>query len=177
MNTLRKIFDRQFFTMLWKEYRKPFFFMAQWLVVLLLISVFVGFSVVPSTSMVPTLQVNDELIFLKHTTYQRGDIVLFHYPLAPKEIYVKRLIGLPGDTVEIVNGQVLVNGKAYKVKTASSPDYYYAKTTVPPGDFFMMGDNRNNSNDSHVWGFLPQKNVIGRAVLILLPFNHFQFLQ
>jgi signal peptidase I len=97
-------------------------------------------------------------------TPQRGDIIVFRYPKDTSRDFIKRVIGVPGDLVEITNGIVYVNGKALQEDyTADPPNYYQPAERVPEGQFFVLGDNRNNSSDSHVWGLVPQENIIGRA--------------
>lgn len=133
---------------------------------------------IPSGSMEPTLMIDDRLIvekltydFLKPT---RGQIIVFMPPPTAHsdQAFIKRLIGMPGDTIEIANGQVIINGVPQKEPyIAAPPDYYMPKTRVPQGNYFMMGDNRNNSQDSHIWGFLPRENIIGQAVFRFWPLN------
>ncbi len=95
---------------------------------------------------------------------QRGDVIVFEPPNRPDDDYVKRVIGLPGETVEIINGKILINGEPLdepfhpNVGSYSSPPQ-----VVPEGHVFVLGDNRNNSNDSHTWGSLPEENIVGRA--------------
>ena len=95
---------------------------------------------------------------------QRGDIVVFRYPKDPSRDFIKRIIALPGDSVEIKQGKVYVNGdyidEAYINETAN---YSWAVHKMNPGEYFVLGDNRNNSSDSHVWGPVPRDNIIGKA--------------
>lgn len=101
---------------------------------------------------------------------QRGDVIVFEPPRNPGEDYVKRIIGLPGETVEIIRGQVLINGKpldeTFQPRTGS---YSMPAQVVPEGQVFVLGDNRNNSNDSHNWGTLPLENIVGRAWISYWP--------
>lgn len=129
---------------------------------------------IPSESMEPTLNPRDRVIALKVGYYfeppRRGDIVCFYYPVDPKQVFVKRIIGLPGDTVEVRNGLAIVNGVPLSepyVKYPGGPDYGPRK--VPDGQYFVLGDNRANSGDSRFWGFVPRKNIIGRAVVRFWP--------
>lgn len=137
---------------------------------------------IPSGSMLPTIQLHDRIIanrLVYHfSSIERGDIIVFEPPeaLDPDTPYVKRVIGLPGDTVEIRNGQVLVNGEEYQAGLASKPSYTMKEETVPESMLFVLGDNRNESYDSHRWGFVPEENVIGRAELIYWPLDHLQML-
>jgi|ERR1700688_845124 len=165
---------------------------------------------IPSPSMENTLLVGDYLLvnkltyggggvgdyFMPYRRVQRGDIVVFHYPVNPAQHFVKRVIGVPGDRVRLVNKQVFVNGKALKepyvrfsrplddlfrdsfprldVAPGETPEWWLllrklvedGHLIVPQGHFFVMGDNRDNSYDSRYWGFVPQANIIGRPLVI-----------
>jgi signal peptidase I len=137
---------------------------------------------IPSGSMEPTLQVYDRIIVDKISYQvsqpQRGEILIFYPPASPfiednSKAYIKRLIGLPGDQIRIQAGQVFVNDIAIAEPYIAEPaDYTFKGTvTVPPNSYWVMGDNRNNSNDSHVWGFLPRQNILGRAILRFWPLD------
>ena len=94
----------------------------------------------------------------------RGDIVVFKFPGQPEKDFIKRIIGIPGDTVEVKGGQVYLNGVAQDepyVRPGAS--YDALPKVVPHGQYFVLGDNRPNSSDSHVWGFVPGSNLIGKA--------------
>lgn len=175
--------------------------------------------VIPSGSMIPNLLIHDH-IFVNKMAYglqnpfkerlaylwkspQRGDIVVFRYPENPKVFYIKRLIGLPGDTVEIRENRLYINnnlvsededigvtlgsgearywpedenfryfkensGVPYFVRKISRGDSSYGPEIVPAGNFFMMGDNRDQSMDSRYWGFVPESHLVGKAALIWL---------
>lgn len=137
---------------------------------------------IPSGSMLPTIQLQDRIIanrLVYHfSSIQRGDIIVFEPPeaLDPETPFVKRVIGLPGDTVEIRGGEVLVNGDVYEAGMATKPSYTMNAETVPEGMLFVLGDNRNESYDSHRWGFVPVDNVIGRAEVIYWPPEHLSLL-
>ena len=216
----------------WLEYTASFF------PVILAVFVVRSFIVepfkIPSGSMVPTLLVGDFILVNKYEyglrlpitntkltegkPLTRGDVVVFRYPKDESVDYIKRVIGLPGDTVAYENKQLTINGKP--VPEAPQPDYFdderigYAKQfiedldgrknailnnpqvppfvvgaddfpyrdncvynaqgvtcKVPPGHYFMMGDNRDNSADSRYWGFVPDKNIVGRAFFIWMNFS------
>jgi signal peptidase I len=168
---------------------------------------------IPSASMERTLLVGDFLLvnkqifgpsglwshLLPYRNIQRGEIVVFHYPVDPTMHLVKRVIGLPGDRLHLAGGRVFVNGMAlqepYAVFRPSRPDNYRdnfpqmedadpaietrwwiqmrslvqnGELTVPPGEYFVMGDNRNDSQDSRYWGFVPRAAIVGEPLLIYL---------
>jgi signal peptidase I len=173
---------------------------------------------IPSSSMEETLQINDRLIIEK-VSYrlhdpERQDIVVFYAPPTaaicngglnappPKDAFIKRIVGLPGDTIEFKDTQVFVNGKVleepYIVQDSNNPAAnetlipansilvpngaiaedqaqgfvdYPVKVTIPQGSYLVMGDNRNNSCDSRYWGFVPRKNLIGKAFVRFWPFS------
>lgn len=110
----------------------------------------------------------------------RFDIVVFKYPKDPagtRRDFIKRTIGLPGDTVEIRNGTVFINGKKLAEEHSMNEDSYnMAKIHVPKGFYFMMGDNRPNSMDSRYWGFVPEENLIGLAFIRIWPVTKFGFI-
>ncbi|MDA8222609.1 signal peptidase I, partial [Desulfosporosinus sp.] len=107
---------------------------------------------------------------------ERGDIVVFH-PTAKsgeKDDLVKRVIGLPGEEIQVKDGNVLVNGAALEESyLLEKPDYQYDSVTVPADSYFVLGDNRRSSNDSHMWGFLPKQNITGKVWIRYWPFNTF----
>jgi signal peptidase I len=104
---------------------------------------------------------------------QRGDVIVFEPPNRPGEDYVKRIIGLPGETVEINSGQVIINGEPLTEPFQPTPGTYTMSSpvVVPEGQVFVLGDKRNNSNDSHNWGTLPVEKIVGRAWLSHWPPN------
>jgi signal peptidase I len=96
--------------------------------------------------------------------------VVFRFPGNPERDFIKRIVGEPGDTVEINNGTVYIDGNPLdEPYITSKPTYNYGPMEVPPKQYFVLGDNRNNSYDSHVWGFLPEENIIGQAWLSYWP--------
>jgi len=136
---------------------------------------------IPSSSMEPTLEINDRLIIEKVSYHfkdpQRGDVVVFNPTEALKQqnftdAFIKRVIGLPGDTVEVKGGRVYVNGEILREKyIEEDPEYDYGPVTVPENQYLVLGDNRNNSYDSHYWGFVPKENLIGKAMVRFWPIN------
>jgi len=100
---------------------------------------------------------------------QRGDVVIFHYPQATERDFIKRIIGLPGETVDIHGGAVQINGQPLTEPYISAPPGYSNKWVLEADQYFVLGDNRNSSSDSHSWGPLAQHYMIGRAVLVYWP--------
>jgi signal peptidase I len=145
-----------------------------------LIDTVVGRVRVENISMQPTLH-EGEFVLVNKLAYrlgdfQRGDVIVFHYPRNPSEDYIKRVIGLPGDTVSVENGQVMVNGLVLGEPYIASPPQYSSSWKVPEGQIFVLGDNRNQSSDSHSWGFVPVSNVVGRALIIYWPLGELKIL-
>lgn len=138
---------------------------------------------IPSGSMLPTLQINDRLIIDKisydFTSPQRGDIVVFNpTPTLEQQnfhdAFIKRVIGLPGDKVEVKNGKVYVNNLPLKENyLEAKPNYQWGAVIVPANSYLVLGDNRNDSYDSHYWGFVPRQNILGRAIFRFWPLNRF----
>ena len=136
---------------------------------------------IPSDSMVPTLHVGDRVVVEKISYHlqppKTGDIVVFAPPeqlqeqgFTQDQAFIKRIIGLPGQTVAVKKGLVYLNDQPLVEKyIAEPPQYQWGPYRVPENEYFVMGDNRNNSNDSSRWGFLPKQNIIGRAVLRFWP--------
>lgn len=138
---------------------------------------------IPTGSMETTLMVQDHIIVNKigyrFKEPQRGDIVVFKYPVDPSRDFVKRLIGMPGDKVEIKNSKLYINGSLVPENylPAHVKDFgNYQSGIIPENHYFMMGDNRNNSDDSRNWGTLPRENIIGKAVLVYWPLDRIQLL-
>jgi signal peptidase I len=134
---------------------------------------------IPTGSMLPTLQINDRLIVDKlsyrFNAPQRGDIVVFNPTDALEkqnfhDAFIKRVIGLPGDKIEVKEGRVYVNGQPIREEYIEEPPQYQMEAkVVPPDAYLVLGDNRNNSYDSHYWGFVPRDRIIGRAVVRFWP--------
>jgi signal peptidase I len=217
----------------WLEYTASFFPVIV-LVFLLRSFLYEPFRI-PSGSMLPTLEIGDLILVNKYEygvrlpvinrkvievgSPQRGDVMVFRFPLNPSQDYIKRVVGLPGDRVEYMNKQLTINGQP--VPLAKTDPFYDAERLafysqfieklgdvehrvivqdqapagiaggypnthpgacqysgtgivckVPPGHYFMMGDNRDNSEDSRFWGFVPEENIVGRAFFIWMNFGN-----
>jgi signal peptidase I len=128
---------------------------------------------VDSYSMEPTLYQGDFVIVNK-ISYKlgspgRGDVIVFHFPPDPREQYIKRVIGLPGDHIHIAGGKVYINGAALAELYLHVPTNRGGDWDVPLDSLFVMGDNRNNSSDSRMWGMVPLENIVGKATVIYWP--------
>ncbi len=138
---------------------------------------------IPSSSMLPTLEVGDRILVQKSDNYlpKQGDLIVFTEPETAQNLdqptehnqqrfFIKRVIGKPGQTVQVTNGIVYINRQPLPEKyILESPNYELPPMIAPVNSYFVMGDNRNDSFDSHVWGFLPQHEIIGRAYKIYWP--------
>jgi signal peptidase I len=140
---------------------------------------------VDGPSMMPTLQ-NQQLIVVDKAEYylhppQRGDIIVFAYPLDPSQDFVKRVVGVPGDTVELdQTGYVYVDG--VRLNEPYIEEHYSGlpqnkSWRLGPTQYFVMGDHRDDSSDSRFWGPVPRQNIVGKAVLVYWPYNNLHFLQ
>ncbi len=130
---------------------------------------------VENISMKPTLQPGDLLLVnklaYKWSSPKHGDIIVFHFQGDKNEDYIKRLIGLPGDVVSVKGGIVYVNDQALtEPYIAAQPDYE-GNWIIPEGQLFVLGDNRNNSSDSHQWGFVNMDQIVGKAIFLYWPFE------
>lgn len=124
-------------------------------------------------SMMPTLQ-DGEFVLVNKLAYRaglpmRGDIVVFRSTTVTDLDLIKRVIGLPGDKINIRGGTLTVNGQILNEPYINAAPAYSGEWRVPADYLFVLGDNRNDSSDSHAWGFLPMQNVIGKAMLIYWP--------
>jgi signal peptidase I len=153
---------------------------------------------IPSGSMKPTLQIGDHILVTKFNygiklplirstvipvgAPRRGDIVVFIYPEDRSKDFIKRLIGLPGDTIEVRDKKILVNGLPWSdahgvhvdnliIPGSVQPRDNFGPVTVPEGSLFVMGDNHDESYDSRFWGFVPMKDVLGKALIIYWSWN------
>lgn len=138
---------------------------------------------IPSDSMLPTLETGDRLVIEKvsyrFNSPKFGDIVVFQPPpelqrrgYSQDQAFIKRIIGTPGDTLKIDDGKVYLNGNILQEDYIKEPPLEpFQLVRVPRKQYFMMGDNRNDSNDSRYWGFLPKKNIIGKAIFRFWPPN------
>ena len=148
---------------------------------------------IPSGSMIPTLLIGDHILVNKFIygiknpftgrvlipveDIHRKDVIVFKYPVNPDQDFIKRVIGIPGDTIQIKNKEVFVNGEPFVVDSAIfqnslilsgqlQPRDNLGPITVPAHSYFVMGDNRDNSHDSRFWGYVPDKNIKGKAIII-----------
>ena len=128
--------------------------------------------------MVPTINDGDWIIVNKASYFfsdpNRGDVIVFNPPEKIHSDYpfIKRVIGLPGETIEIRDGKTLINGISLEEEYIREvPKYTMAKKDIPDEEYFVLGDNRNNANDSHSWGTVPRDNMIGKAVITYWPID------
>jgi len=196
------------------EYAKSFF-PVLFIVLVLRSFLFEPFQI-PSGSMLPTLKIGDFILVNKYhyglrlpvlgtkvvanNDPQRGDVMVFKYPENPKINYIKRVVGLPGDTIRYQNKQLSINGEPVPLKLVAqlppgnpkiqllqeqlgevnhqihrriAPAFTAQEWEVPAGHYFVLGDNRDNSRDSRYWGFVPDELVVGKAVLVWMHWNEF----
>jgi len=142
-------------------------------IVFLVLNTLTGRFQVRGMSMTPTLRDGEYLLIGKLSYWfqspARGDIVVFHPPTNPQEDYIKRIIGLPGETVEIRDGRIYIDGTPLEEPYITSPVPYSGAWTLRADEYFVLGDNRANSSDSHTWGVLPRRNIVGKAWLTYWP--------
>jgi len=124
-------------------------------------------------SMEPNLH-SGEFVIVNKLAYKFGspkigDVIVFHFPRDPKQEYIKRVVGLPGDEVVISNKQVMINGQVLDEPYIAAQPVYQGSWTVAEDSLFVLGDNRNNSSDSHNWGLVPISSVVGKALFIYWP--------
>ncbi len=142
-------------------------------VIFLLVNTLTGRFRIEGSSMEPNLH-DGEYVIIDRVSYvlhppERGDIIVFTPPTGDRD-YIKRVIALPGDTVQVSNGQVLVNGTALNEPYLNTTtNYALGSQTIEPGHFFVLGDNRNNSSDSHAFGSIVTSAIVGRAWFVYWP--------
>lgn len=168
----------------WRSQRENLILILIALILAFLIRTFVAEPrYIPSDSMLPTLHMGDRLVVEKISYWLHppttGDIIVFEptqqlqkMGYAKDQAFIKRVIGKPGDVVTVAHGKVYVNDQPLQEDyIAEPPAYEWGPQQVAENEFFVMGDNRNDSNDSHVWGFLPKNNIIGHACFRFWPLN------
>lgn len=147
--------------------------------VLLSLILFLGINAVSARirvdgfSMEPTLH-SGEFVIVNKLAYRfgepsRGDVVVFHFPRNPEQEYIKRVVALPGDRLRVDEGQVYLNDELLDEPYIKAPPVYEDDWMVPEGEVFVLGDNRNNSSDSHNWGGVPLDFLVGKAVFVYWP--------
>lgn len=165
----------------WKDWGEPFIVAA--ILAIIIRTFLLGPYKIPTGSMRPTFLEGDR-IFVDKVSYrfhepERGDIIVFKYPVDEKKDYVKRLVGLPGDELEIRDGKLVINGELMEEEPFATHYYYnradweYGKPgqiiKVPEGHYFALGDNSAQSSDSRNWGFVPHDNLVGKTFCIWWP--------
>lgn len=130
---------------------------------------------IPSGSMEPTLAIGDKIIVNKLSSFfkdpERGEVIVFKYPVDTSQDFVKRVIALPGETIHIKDSKVYINGELLEEEYLPEGLTYgdFEPVTVPENAYFMLGDNRDNSQDSRVWGPVPRNLIIGEAIVVFWP--------
>jgi signal peptidase I len=136
---------------------------------------------VESVSMEPTLYPGDYVFVLRqayiYSSLERGDVIVFDFPPDPTQQYIKRLIGLPGEEIFISHGVVAVDRSPLDEPYLKAPPLYSSQWEVPAGSYFVLGDNRNHSSDSHVWGMVPESHIRGKAIFIYWPLTRAGWIQ
>ena len=155
---------------------------------LIIVTLIVQTFKIPTGSMIPTLNIGNHLMVNKFICYfkkpKRGDIIVFVYPVNPKKDFIKRLVGLPGETIQIKGGSVFINGEELQAPQQIAERYYYNEgmygeglIKIPDNAYFVMGDNTRNSNDSRFWGFVPKKNLLGKAFFVYWPLTKMRIIR
>jgi len=142
-------------------------------IIFLVLNTATGRFQVRGSSMEPTLY-NDQYLVVSKLVYwihppERGDIIVFHPPNSPDEDYIKRTVGLPGEQVEIRGGEVWVDGILLEEPYIADTGSYSGSWILGDGEYFVLGDNRSHSSDSHSWGVFPRENIVGKACLCYWP--------
>ncbi|MDJ0708461.1 MAG: signal peptidase I [Leptolyngbyaceae cyanobacterium MO_188.B28] len=185
-NTQETRQNEPFWASVWNSQRENVKIFAIALFVALFIRLFVAEPrFIPSASMEPTLHAGDRLLVEKVAYHlhppRYGDIVVFNPPLQLQRLgfkggqaFIKRVIATAGQTIEVSQGQIFLDGAPLDESyILESPHYKMPAVVVPQNCVFVMGDNRNDSNDSHIWGFLPEANIIGHAEFRFWPLARF----
>lgn len=134
----------------------------------------VRFFEIISSSMEPTLKIGDKILAIKPETLKRKDIVVLYSPSGEKEILTKRIIGLPGEKIEVKGGYVYINGEKLEENyIKEKPLYILEPVQIPSDSYFLLGDNRNKSEDSSVWGPVKKDKIIGKVICRYYPFKNF----
>jgi len=143
------------------------------LIIFLVLNTLTGRFQVRGSSMEPTLHDGQYLVVSKWTYWlqapKRGDIMVFHPPNGLTDDYIKRIVGLPGEQIRIRQGEVLVDGVPLQEAYVVNEGIYSGSWKLGSDEYFVLGDNRGNSSDSHMWGTLPRENIIGKAWLCYWP--------
>lgn len=175
--TAKDLVDKYVLASIWKRVSSLTSRFLRMFVLIGILMYFFSFGIAPTESMYPTIHPKDMMIFKKTQTFERGDIIFFKFPLDEEQMYLKRVIGVEGDVIEIKEGFVYVNGSALEEPyTNEPPQYEMAKMVVPEGHYFVLGDNRNNSFDSHEWGTVAKEKTKGKVLAVILPFNRIHLL-
>ncbi len=147
---------------------------------LLIDSVFASVRV-ENISMGPTLTIGHYILVNKMAVQlngvRRGDIIIFHHPMHPTEDYIKRVIGIPGDSIVIRARKVYVNNQEIVEPYIADEPAYNGSWVVPEGNLFVLGDNRNQSSDSHSWGYVPIDMVVGKVLAVYWPLDQVKILE
>ncbi|MBI2888035.1 MAG: signal peptidase I [Chloroflexi bacterium] len=138
---------------------------------------YLGIDLAPLTGVLPVLAQSEAMVAHPFGTPNRGDIVVFRFPRNPDRDFIKRVVALPGETVEVRAGVVYINNQRFEeAYVLENPTYSREPAVVPPDNYFVLGDNRNNSSDSHVWGPVPMENIVGKAWLTYWPWKDSGFI-
>jgi signal peptidase I len=160
------------------EQRRPASVLVREIVETLLLTLFIFWIVNSATgrfriegfSMLPTLEEGEYVIIDKLSYYlndpQRGDVIVLRFPNDRSRDFIKRVVGVPGDHIEVADGHVMINNVTLEEPYINAPPNYTGTWDVPDDQYFVLGDNRNNSSDSHNWSFLPRRDIVGKAWLI-----------
>ena len=142
-------------------------------IIFLLLNATTGRFQVRGFSMEPTLHDGQYMIISKLVYWihppERGDVIVFHPPNNPNEDYIKRIVGLPGELIEIHRGAIAVDSVLLEESYIVNPGFYSGTWELGDEEYFVLGDNRRNSSDSHSWGVFPQENIVGKAWLCYWP--------